>query len=92
MAQKDMPNIAAQTFTFREVAAATKNFRPESFLGEGGFGRVYKGWLESTGQVNCCIFSIRDVHYSSSYALIDYYNMNDSSSINSVINNWMNKA
>ena len=44
--------IAAQTFTFRELAAATKNFRPESFLGEGGFGRVYKGRLESTGQVN----------------------------------------
>ncbi|KAK1552554.1 hypothetical protein Q3G72_019118 [Acer saccharum] len=44
-------NIAAQTFTFRELAAATKNFRPESFLGEGGFGHVYKGRLESTGQV-----------------------------------------
>ncbi|KAK9052782.1 hypothetical protein SSX86_029412 [Deinandra increscens subsp. villosa] len=44
-------NIAAQTFTFRELAAATKNFRPESLLGEGGFGRVYKGRLESTGQV-----------------------------------------
>lgn len=44
--------IAAQTFTFRELAAATKNFRPECFLGEGGFGRVYKGLLESTGQVN----------------------------------------
>ncbi|GAU12042.1 hypothetical protein TSUD_00060 [Trifolium subterraneum] len=42
--------IAAQTFTFRELAAATKNFRPQSFLGEGGFGRVYKGRLESTGQ------------------------------------------
>ncbi|KAF3964178.1 hypothetical protein CMV_011507 [Castanea mollissima] len=44
-------HIAAQTFTFRELAAATKNFRPESFLGEGGFGRVYKGRLESTGQI-----------------------------------------
>ncbi|KAL7123860.1 hypothetical protein ABFS83_14G010700 [Erythranthe nasuta] len=44
-------HIAAQTFTFRELAAATKNFRPESLLGEGGFGRVYKGRLESTGQV-----------------------------------------
>ncbi|ESW14590.1 hypothetical protein PHAVU_007G000800 [Phaseolus vulgaris] len=43
-------NIAAQTFTFRELAAATKNFRPQSFLGEGGFGRVYKGRLETTGQ------------------------------------------
>ncbi|KAL6571571.1 hypothetical protein OROHE_003214 [Orobanche hederae] len=44
-------NIAAQTFTFRELAAATKNFIPECLLGEGGFGRVYKGRLESTGQV-----------------------------------------
>ncbi|KAF6137953.1 hypothetical protein GIB67_041826 [Kingdonia uniflora] len=44
-------HIASQTFTFRELAAATKNFRPESLLGEGGFGRVYKGRLESTGQV-----------------------------------------
>ncbi|CAJ2631197.1 unnamed protein product [Trifolium pratense] len=52
-ALKDGPpaQIAAQTFTFRELAAATKNFRPQSFLGEGGFGRVYKGRLESTGQV-----------------------------------------
>ncbi|KAJ1382436.1 Protein kinase domain [Sesbania bispinosa] len=50
---KDGPavQIAAQTFTFRELAAATKNFRPQCFLGEGGFGRVYKGRLETTGQV-----------------------------------------
>ncbi|KAF9622362.1 hypothetical protein IFM89_031165 [Coptis chinensis] len=49
---KDGPDvhIAAQTFTFRELALATKNFRPECMLGEGGFGRVYKGRLESTGQ------------------------------------------
>jgi hypothetical protein len=43
--------ISAQTFTFRELATATRNFRPECFLGEGGFGRVYKGRLDSTGQV-----------------------------------------
>ncbi|KAK7295868.1 hypothetical protein RJT34_18782 [Clitoria ternatea] len=50
---KDGPTfqIAAQTFTFRELAAATKNFRPDSFVGEGGFGRVYKGRLETTGQI-----------------------------------------
>uniref|UniRef100_A0A2P2MQS7 non-specific serine/threonine protein kinase n=1 Tax=Rhizophora mucronata TaxID=61149 RepID=A0A2P2MQS7_RHIMU len=45
------PHIAAQTFTFRELASATKNFRQDCQLGEGGFGRVYKGRLESTGQV-----------------------------------------
>jgi serine/threonine-protein kinase PBS1 len=44
-------SISAHTFTFRELAAATRNFRQECFLGEGGFGRVYKGRLESTGQV-----------------------------------------
>ncbi|KAI9121963.1 hypothetical protein K1719_006652 [Acacia pycnantha] len=44
-------HIAAQTFTFRELAIATKNFRTESLLGEGGFGRVYKGRLESSNQV-----------------------------------------
>lgn len=44
-------NIAANTFTFRELAAATKNFRQECLVGEGGFGRVYKGQLEKTGQI-----------------------------------------
>ncbi|KAB5544202.1 hypothetical protein DKX38_012314 [Salix brachista] len=43
--------IAAHTFTFRELANATKNFRADCLLGEGGFGRVYKGRLESTNQV-----------------------------------------
>lgn len=49
---KDLPDvqIAAQTFTFRDLAAVTNNFRQESFLGEGGFGRVYRGQLPS-GQV-----------------------------------------
>lgn len=37
----------AQTFTFQELTVVTKNFRPESLIGEGGFGRVYKGQLEN---------------------------------------------
>ncbi|KAL0371194.1 UNVERIFIED_CONTAM: putative serine/threonine-protein kinase PBL26 [Sesamum angustifolium] len=44
-------NIAAQTFTYRELATATKNFRQEYLLGEGGFGRVYRGRLERMDQV-----------------------------------------
>ncbi|URE34152.1 serine threonine-protein kinase [Musa troglodytarum] len=44
-------SISAQTFTFSELSAATSNFRTESLLGEGGFGRVYRGRLETTGQV-----------------------------------------
>jgi hypothetical protein len=41
----------AKAFTFRELATATKNFRSDCLLGEGGFGRVYKGKLEN-GQVH----------------------------------------
>lgn len=44
-------NITAQIFTFRELCTATKNFTPDSLLGEGGFGRVYKGFIESGNQV-----------------------------------------
>ncbi|KAK7290531.1 hypothetical protein RIF29_05022 [Crotalaria pallida] len=36
----------ARIFTFRELATATKNFRDETFIGQGGFGTVYKGKLD----------------------------------------------
>ncbi|CAI5505692.1 unnamed protein product [Closterium sp. Naga37s-1] len=45
------PSIAAQTFTFRELERATGGFSKKNFVGEGGFGRVYKGKLESIGQI-----------------------------------------
>jgi serine/threonine-protein kinase PBS1 len=51
--------IAAHTFAFRELAAATMNFHPDTFLGEGGFGRVYKGRLDSTGQVFFVSFEVK---------------------------------
>ncbi|KAK4746358.1 hypothetical protein SAY87_012670 [Trapa incisa] len=44
-------NVSAQILTFQELCAATQNFNPDSLLGEGGFGRVYKGKLESKNQV-----------------------------------------
>ncbi|KAI3855768.1 hypothetical protein MKX03_033448 [Papaver bracteatum] len=44
-------NIASKTFTFRELATATKNFKPECLVGEGGFGRVYKGFIDNINQV-----------------------------------------
>lgn len=49
--QSGSDHIAAQTFTFRELASATRNFREDFLLGEGGFGRVYKGRLENINQV-----------------------------------------
>ncbi|KAL3838487.1 hypothetical protein ACJIZ3_023078 [Penstemon smallii] len=44
-------NGSAKTFTFRELASATKNFRQECLVGEGGFGRVFRGTLQSSGQI-----------------------------------------
>lgn len=41
----------AKTFTFDELAAATGNFRADTFVGEGGFGKVYKGYIERINQV-----------------------------------------
>lgn len=40
----ETPNL--RIFTFAELKGATRNFKPETVLGEGGFGRVYKGWVE----------------------------------------------
>ncbi|XP_016504832.1 putative serine/threonine-protein kinase PBL7 [Nicotiana tabacum] len=41
----------ARAFKFDELVAATENFKAAYFLGEGGFGKVYKGRLADTGQV-----------------------------------------
>lgn len=51
LSNSESQQISAQTFAYRELVAATKNFRGDCFLGEGGFGKVYKGRLESSNQI-----------------------------------------
>ncbi|GAB2215592.1 hypothetical protein Droror1_Dr00019981, partial [Drosera rotundifolia] len=43
-------NITSQILTFKELAKVTNDFAIGNLVGEGGFGRVYKGYLESTKQ------------------------------------------
>ncbi|XP_073046379.1 probable serine/threonine-protein kinase PIX13 [Primulina eburnea] len=40
------PNL--KMFTFTQLRTATRNFRPDTVLGEGGFGTVFKGWLDES--------------------------------------------
>ncbi|XP_021768993.1 receptor-like cytoplasmic kinase 176 [Chenopodium quinoa] len=35
-----------KNFSYSDLNQATRNFRPDSVLGEGGFGCVYKGWID----------------------------------------------
>ncbi|QCE01702.1 probable serine/threonine-protein kinase PBL23 [Vigna unguiculata] len=44
-------NITSQTFPYHELCVATGNFNPENMIGEGGFGRVYKGRIKNINQV-----------------------------------------
>lgn len=40
----ERPNL--KVFSFIELKSATKSFKSDTLLGEGGFGKVYKGWLD----------------------------------------------
>jgi len=55
-------STAAASFGFRELAAATRGFKEVNLIGEGGFGRVYKGRL-STGEASF-IFAIFVIFFS----------------------------
>jgi len=45
-------------FSLRELHAATNNFNYDNKLGEGGFGSVYWGQLETGDQVLHILFSL----------------------------------
>ncbi|CAN6449800.1 unnamed protein product [Victoria cruziana] len=47
IAQEKRASCPLLQFTFQELKSATGNFRPDSILGEGGFGSVFKGWIEN---------------------------------------------
>ncbi|KAK8596333.1 hypothetical protein V6N13_000978 [Hibiscus sabdariffa] len=40
------PNL--KSFSFADLKMATRDFRPDSVLGEGGFGSVFKGWIDES--------------------------------------------
>ncbi|KAL3655605.1 hypothetical protein CASFOL_000001 [Castilleja foliolosa] len=53
-----------KSFTFNDLKLATRNFRPDSILGEGGFGSVFKGWVDkntlaASGHVSDMVVAIK---------------------------------
>ncbi|KAI5409762.1 variant 2, serine/threonine-protein kinase pbl2 [Lathyrus oleraceus] len=42
------PSISGKlkSFSLIDLKEATKNFRRENLIGEGGFGRIFKGWID----------------------------------------------
>ncbi|KAL1215621.1 putative serine/threonine-protein kinase CST [Cardamine amara subsp. amara] len=36
-----------KVYSFLDLKTATKNFKPDSMLGQGGFGKVYRGWVDA---------------------------------------------
>ncbi|KAF8017822.1 hypothetical protein BT93_H2889 [Corymbia citriodora subsp. variegata] len=40
------PTSEIRVFSFAELKAAARNFRSDALIGEGGFGRVFKGYLD----------------------------------------------
>ncbi|GAA0141709.1 hypothetical protein LIER_02791 [Lithospermum erythrorhizon] len=41
-----LESATLKSFAFNDLKVATRNFRPDSVLGEGGFGCVFKGWID----------------------------------------------
>lgn len=52
-------NVTSKIFSYRELCVTTQNFHPSNMIGEGGFGRVYRGRIATTNQVYHFNFSFQ---------------------------------
>lgn len=41
-----LQSLKLNSFKFNVLKKATREFHPDSVIGEGGFGRVHKGWID----------------------------------------------
>ena len=60
-----LPTPNLRIFSFTELKVATGNFSPDTRLGDGNFGQLFKGWLEDKGQFqsgNRMVIAIRKLN------------------------------
>lgn len=46
-----LQSTTLKSISFSELKSATRNFRPDSVLGDGGFGSVFKGWMDESSLI-----------------------------------------
>ncbi|KAK8942450.1 Serine/threonine-protein kinase PBS1 [Platanthera zijinensis] len=64
-------NSSVQIFTYKDIAAATKNFSEECLLSSGGFGRVYRGEFLAKYEVVAVKQLKRDENHNNNGFLVD---------------------
>lgn len=50
-ARSQVQPLSCRYFTYRELEVASQNWSAACIIGDGGFGRVYKGTLSSGRQI-----------------------------------------
>ncbi|KAI3447887.1 hypothetical protein Pfo_004552 [Paulownia fortunei] len=60
-----LPQPNLRIFSFSELKAATRNFRNDTVVGEGGFGKVYKGWLDARNGITGSVIAVKKLNSES---------------------------
>ncbi|KAL2456468.1 Protein kinase superfamily protein [Forsythia ovata] len=70
-----LPHPNLRTFSYSELKTATRNFKSDTVLGEGGFGKVYKGWLDdksTTKSGNGSVIAVKKLNSESMQGLEEW--------------------
>ncbi|XP_057769109.1 receptor-like protein kinase FERONIA [Salvia miltiorrhiza] len=71
-AGKELSRPNLRVFSFNELKAVTRNFRSDLVLGEGGFGKVYKGCLDDRATAKTTIVAVKLLNYESMQGLQEW--------------------
>ncbi|XP_071698390.1 probable serine/threonine-protein kinase PIX13 [Rutidosis leptorrhynchoides] len=67
-----LPHPNLRVFSFAELKTASRNFRRDTVLGEGGFGKVYKAWLEDKATSKNNVVAVKKLNSESMQGLEEW--------------------